>query len=52
MAWETLGQYKKALYYSRNTGKTNGRNQIIKLKLTSEAVADQILMVYKKVLKY
>jgi glycosyltransferase involved in cell wall biosynthesis len=40
-----------ALKYSQSKGRTNGREQIIKLGLDSETIADRIIEVYKKALK-
>jgi teichuronic acid biosynthesis glycosyltransferase TuaC len=48
---DVISNMKKALDFCQRTGKTNGREQIIKLGLDSETIAGKVFEVYKKILK-
>jgi|ERR1035437_430203 glycosyltransferase involved in cell wall biosynthesis len=50
-AIELAEKVKKAIGFARTKGRTNGREQIIKLGLDSETIARKIIDVYNKVLK-
>jgi teichuronic acid biosynthesis glycosyltransferase TuaC len=49
-ASDVADQLRKALLFSEETGRTNGRNRIIELSLNSESVAKKILDIYTNVL--
>lgn len=45
------GQIRNAILFSKITGKTKGRKRIIDLKIDSDAIAEKITGVYRKVLE-
>jgi teichuronic acid biosynthesis glycosyltransferase TuaC len=47
---DVAGKLKKALTFSKEKGRTNGRNRIIELGLDSESVAKRLIGIYKSVL--
>jgi teichuronic acid biosynthesis glycosyltransferase TuaC len=48
---EVCQNMENALKYSSETGLTNGRNRIIQLNLDAEKIADQIIEIYRNVIR-
>jgi teichuronic acid biosynthesis glycosyltransferase TuaC len=47
---DVADKIKKALDFSRETGRTNGRERILTLGLDSETIAKKIIRVYERAL--